>query len=180
VKVEVVMAERLRAAVLTVSDAGSRGERTDTAGPAVIELLTGARFDVVATALLPDEPHQIAEQLRRWADEERIGLIVTSGGTGLSPRDRTPEATLTVIDYAVPGIPETMRAAGLTSTPMSMLSRAIAGVRGNTLIVNVPGSERGAREGIGAVLPVLRHATEVLTRTMPDPEDHPVDRPGGS
>lgn len=164
-----------RAAVLTLSDAGARGARVDTAGPAVGELLAAVGFEVVATALLPDERAEIAAQLRRWADEDRVSLIVTTGGTGLSPRDRTPEATAAVLDYAVPGIAEAMRAAGLSSTPMAMLSRGVAGVRGHTLIVNVPGSERGARESLGAVLPVLGHAVEVLTGTMRQPDIHPVD-----
>ena len=151
----------MRAAVLTVSDRGSRGEREDTAGPAVSALLADAGFEVVERALLPDEPEQVSDQLRRWADDG-IALAVTTGGTGLAPRDRTPEATEAVLDYRVDGIAEAMRAAGLASTPTAMLSRAIAGVRGRTLILNLPGSERGTRENLAAVLPVLRHAVEQL------------------
>lgn len=153
---------RPRAAVLTVSDAGSRGERVDTAGPACVELLRGAGFEVVFTSVVADEPEEIAAHLRRWADTERVGVVVTTGGTGLGPRDRTPEATAGVCDYLVPGIGEAMRAASLAVTPMAMISRSIAGVRGGTLIVNLPGSERAARENLAVVLPVLEHATELL------------------
>jgi len=152
----------ISAVVLTVSDAGSRGERVDTAGPAVASLLAEAGFEVVQQALLADEPEQISAQLRRWADEDGVALAVTAGGTGLAPRDCTPEATAATLDYRVDGIMEAMRAAGLTSTPMAMLSRGLAGVRGGTLILNLPGSERGARESLAAVLPVLRHAVEQL------------------
>lgn len=151
-----------RAAVLTVSDLGSRGQRVDTAGPAVASLLVGAGFEVVEQVLLPDEPAQISAQLRRWADEADIALAVTTGGTGMAPRDRTPEATLAVIDYRVPGMEEAMRAASLTAVPTAMLSRAVCGVRGQTLIVNLPGSERAARENLTVLLPVLEHACSSL------------------
>ncbi|MBM4410271.1 MAG: MogA/MoaB family molybdenum cofactor biosynthesis protein [Chloroflexi bacterium] len=153
---------RHRAAVLTVSDLGSRGQRVDTAGPAVSALLAGAGFEVVEHALLPDEPEQIATLLSRWADEAGVAVAVTTGGTGLSPRDRTPEATLTVIDYRVPGMEEAMRAASLAVVPTAMLSRAVCGVRGQTLIVNLPGSERGARENLTVLLPILDHACSSL------------------
>ena len=152
----------MRAAVLTVSDAGSRGEREDTAGPAVASLLEEAGFEVVEQALLPDAPEKISAQLRRWADDDGLALAVTTGGTGLAPRDRTPDATAAVLDYRVEGMAEAMRAAGLASTPMAMLSRGLAGVRGRTLILNLPGSERGARENLTTVMPVLRHAVEQL------------------
>lgn len=153
---------RYRAAVLTVSDLGSRGERVDTAGPAVASLLAGAGFEVAAQVLLPDEPEQIAALLRRWADDGSIALAVTTGGTGLAPRDRTPEATLAVLDYRVPGMEEAMRAASVAVVPTAMLSRAVCGVRGRTLIVNLPGSERGARENLTILLPVLDHACASL------------------
>ncbi len=153
---------RHRAAVLTVSDLGSRGQRVDTAGPAVASLLAGAGFEVVERALLPDEPEQISALLRRWADEVGVALIVTTGGTGLSPRDRTPEATLAVIDYRVPGMEEAMSAASRAVVPTAMLSRAVCGVRGQTLIVNLPGSERGASENLTVLLPVLDHACSSL------------------
>ena len=155
-------ASKRRAAVMTVSDAGSRGERVDTAGPACQDLLRDAGFEIALTSIVPDEPAVIAELLRRWADDEHIAVIVTTGGTGLSPRDRTPEATADVCDYLVPGIGEAMRAASLEVTPMAMISRALAGVRGTTLIVNLPGSERGARENLAVVLPVLAHAVNLL------------------
>lgn len=150
------------AAVLTVSDRGSRGEAVDTAGPALERLLESAGFEVVARALLPDEPAAIESQLRTWADGLEVALVLTAGGTGLSPRDRTPEATAAALDYVVPGIAEVIRAAGLGSTPMSMLSRGLAGVRGRTLIINLPGSERGAAESLRAVLEVLPHALDQL------------------
>ncbi len=146
-----------RAAVLTVSDLGSRGEREDTAGPAVAELLAGADFEVAERAILPDEPDQIEALLRRWADED-LALVVTVGGTGLAPRDRTPEATMRVLDYRVPGMEEAMRTASVEKVPTAMISRAVVGVRGRTLIVNLPGSERAARENLEVVLPVLDHA----------------------
>ncbi|MDP6606106.1 MAG: MogA/MoaB family molybdenum cofactor biosynthesis protein [Dehalococcoidia bacterium] len=152
----------MKAAVLTVSDAGSRGQREDTAGPAAVVLIEGAGFEVAETALLPDEPDRVAAQLRAWADEQAVDLVLTVGGTGLSPRDRTPQATAAVIDYRAEGFEQAMRAAGLDSTPMAMLSRAVAGVRGSTLIINLPGSERGARENLEAVLPALAHAVEQL------------------
>ena len=151
-----------RAAILTVSDLGARGERVDTAGPAVARLLVGARFEVAEQAILPDEPEQIAALLRRWSDEVGVALVVTAGGTGLSPRDRTPEATLAVLDYRVPGMEESMRAASIAIVPTAMLSRAVCGVRGRTLIVNLPGSERAARENLGVILPVLVHACSSL------------------
>lgn len=156
------MPDTIRAAVLTLSDAGVRGERVDTAGPAAAELLRSAGFELAETAMLPDDQPQISALLVRWADEAQYGLVVTTGGTGLGPRDRTPEATAAVLDYRVDGIAEAMRAAGLASTPRAMLSRGLSGVRKRTLILNLPGSEPGARESLEAVLPVLHHAAEVL------------------
>lgn len=162
----------LRAGVLTVSDAGTRGERQDTAGPAVAAALAGAGFEVAERALLPDEPDEIEALLRRWSDEIGLALVVTAGGTGLAPRDRTPQATAAVIDYEVPGLAEAMRAAGRATTPFAALSRGLTGVRGRTLLLNLPGSERGATESIVAVLGVLRHACAQLS---PRPSD---DVPG--
>lgn len=151
-----------RAAVLTVSDSGSRGERVDTSGPVVVGLLREAGFEVVETAVLPDEPEQVAAWLIRGADVLDCALLVTTGGTGLGPRDRTPEATASVIEYRVEGMAEAMRAAGLATTPMAMISRGLCGVRGRTLIVNLPGSERGARENLTTVLPVLPHSIQLI------------------
>lgn len=152
----------LRVGILTLSDKASRGEREDTAGAAVRELLTGIGARVERYAVIPDERERIAATLRAWADAGDLDLIVTTGGTGLSPRDVTPEATLAVVDYLVPGMAEAMRAAGLQQTPMAMLSRGVCGVRGRTLIVNLPGSEKGARENLSVLLPVLPHAVETL------------------
>ena len=150
-----------RAAVLTISDLGARGEREDTAGPAVAALLVGAGFAVVEHALVPDEPDEIEERLLRWS-EAGVRLVVTAGGTGLGARDRTPEATLRVIDTRVPGMEEAMRAASTAIVPTAMLSRGVVGVCGRTLIVNLPGSERAARENLAVVLPVLGHACDQL------------------
>jgi molybdopterin adenylyltransferase len=152
----------LRVGILTLSDKASRGERMDTAGAAVRELITGIGAEVARYAVIPDERELIAATLRAWADAGDLDLIVTTGGTGLSPRDVTPEATLAVVDYLVPGMAEAMRAAGLRQTPMAMLSRGVCGVRGRTLIVNLPGSEKGVRENLSVLLPVLPHAVETL------------------
>ena len=163
----------IRAAVLTVSDKGARGERVDTAGPAVTEMLRGIGADVVETAIVPDDRAGIAAQLRAWADSAGVQLILTTGGTGLAPRDLTPEATLDVAERQVPGIPEVMREIGRKSTHLAAVSRSVAVTRGHTLIVNLPGSERGARESLAAVLDLLPHAVELL---QGEPmEQHPVD-----
>jgi molybdopterin adenylyltransferase len=148
--------------VLTLSDKGSRGERVDTSGPAVGEVVASIGGAVRRSALLPDDLDGIAELLRAWADAGDLDLILTTGGTGLAPRDVTPEATLRVVDRIVPGLAEVMRAEGLRQTVMASLSRGVAGVRGRTLIVNLPGSEKGVRESLTAILPVLPHAVETL------------------
>ena len=150
------------AAVLTVSDRASRGEFEDRAGPAVAALLRAAGFEVAAPAVLPDDAERISAWLRARADEDDAALVVTAGGTGLTPRDRTPQATEAVLDYRVDGIAEAMRAASIAVVPTAMLSRAVAGVRGRTLILNLPGSERGATENLEVVLPVLAHAVAQL------------------
>ena len=150
------------AAVLTVSDRSSRGERPDEAGPLAASLLEAAGYRVVETALVPDERPQIEAALIRLADEIHAALVVTTGGTGFSPRDVTPEATLAVCERLTPGIPEAMRAASLAITPRAMLSRAEAGIRGGTLIVNLPGSPKAARENLEAVLPALEHGLKML------------------
>ena len=151
-----------RAAVLTVSDRAAAGELEDTAGPAVAALLRRAGFEVAAPDVLPDDPDGIAAWLRGRADNDRVALAVTAGGTGLAPRDCTPQATAAVLDYHVAGIAEAMRAVSIAAVPTAMLSRAVAGVRGRTLILNLPGSERGARENLEVVLPVLAHAVAQL------------------
>ena len=158
------------AAVLTVSDRTSRGEFEDRAGPAVAALLRAAGFEVAAPSVLPDDAERISAWLRARADEDDAALVVTAGGTGLTPRDRTPQATEAVLDYRVDGIASAMRAASIAVVPTAMLSRAVAGVRGRTLILNLPGSERGATENLEVVLPVLAHAVAQLREA---PEERP-------
>ena len=150
------------AAVITVSDLGSRGLREDTSGPAVRAMLEEAGFSVVHTAIVPDEIAGIRAALCTCADEKRIDLIVTTGGTGLSPRDVTPEATLSVIEREIRAIPVAMWVEGLKHTPRAMLSRAVAGTRGGSLILNLPGSERAARENLSAVVGALEHAMHMI------------------
>ena len=150
------------AAVLTISDKGFRGERTDTSGPALRAMLEEAGWEVVHSALLPDEQEQIQAALIDCADRLRVNLVLTTGGTGFSPRDVTPEATLAVVEREARGIPEAMRAESLRITPRGCLSRSAAGIRGRTLIVNLPGSEKAARENLLAVLEPVRHGVDML------------------
>ncbi|MBR6028876.1 MAG: MogA/MoaB family molybdenum cofactor biosynthesis protein [Clostridia bacterium] len=150
------------AAVLTISDKGARGEREDLSGPAVRELLQEAGFEVRHTQIIPDEMDEIRAALIRCCDELGLALVLTTGGTGFSPRDVTPEATLSVIERETPGIPEAMRAESLRITPRGCLSRSRAGIRGRTLIINLPGSPRAAKENISAVLPAVSHGLEML------------------
>jgi molybdenum cofactor synthesis domain-containing protein len=156
------------AAVLTTSDQGAKGEREDTSGTIIKELLASVGANIVRYQVIPDDFDRIAENLRRWADGGEVQLIVTTGGTGLGPRDVTPQATLSVLDCEIVGIAEAMRAEGLRHTPMAMLSRAVAGVRGKTLIVNLPGNPKGVRENLTVVLPVLQHAVELLSGEFSD------------
>jgi len=150
-------------AVLTVSDKGAAGERVDRSGPEIVKILEEKGFQCAAREIVPDEQDRIADRLRRLADTGAVDLIVTTGGTGLAPRDVTPEATRAVIDREAPGFAEAMRAEGLRITPHAMLSRAVCGVRGRTLIINLPGSVKAVREGLAVILPALPHAMEILT-----------------
>ena len=150
------------AAVITISDKGARGERRDTSGPAVRAMLETAGFEVIYTNIIPDEREQIEEELIRCADERKIALVMTTGGTGFSQRDVTPEATLAVIERETRGIPEAMRWASLQITPRACLSRGAAGIRGKTLIVNLPGSEKAARENLAAVIAPIAHGMDML------------------
>ena len=152
------------AAVGTVSDRSSRQERPDASGPRVAEFLRSRGYDVVETALIPDERTEIVKTLKRLADDRKLSLVLTTGGTGFAPRDVTPEATEEACDRLTPGIPEAMRAASLKVTPHAMLSRGTAGIRGSTLVVNLPGSPKGAVENLAAVAEALPHALEILRR----------------
>ena len=144
--------------ILTISDKGSHGEREDTSGPQLQAMLSEQGFSVVAYAIVPDEIAIIQETLRTWVDEKKIDLILSTGGTGVSPSDLTPEATRAVLDREIPGIGEAMRLASLQKTPNAILSRGIAGIRKQSLIINLPGSKKAARENLEAVLPALQHA----------------------
>jgi molybdopterin adenylyltransferase len=156
------MANEIRAAVLTVSDRSARGEREDESGPVLAELLREAGAKVVAQEVVSDELEPLAAKLREMADREDVNLVLTTGGTGLSPRDNTPEATRAVLEREVPGIPEAMRAETLGQTPAAMLSRAACGTRSGALLVNLPGSPRAVRECFAVIRPVLAHAVSQL------------------
>lgn len=159
------MLKPMRAVVLTISDSAARHEREDVSGPTVMAELQAQQIEIVATEILPDERVQIAERLRYYADGGRADLLVTTGGTGFSPRDITPEATRDVIEREAPGLAELMRAESLKITPLAALSRAVCGTRGQTLIINLPGSVRGARENLAAILRLLPHAISLLTES---------------
>lgn len=152
----------VRAAVLTVSDRSARGERKDESGPVLAELLRAAGASVMAQEVVSDEPEPLAAKLRELADRADINLILTTGGTGLAPRDNTPEATRAIIEREVPGIPEAMRAETLGQTPTAMLSRAVCGTRSGALVVNLPGSPKAVRECFAVIRPVLAHAVAQL------------------
>lgn len=157
-------------AVLTLSDKGSRGEREDLSGPLIADMLKGINAEVKHSVIFPDEKEIIKEKLIEYS--ARVDLIITTGGTGLSPRDVTPEATLAVIDREIPGIGEIIRAEGMKKTPRSMLSRAIAGIRGQTLIINLPGSPKAVRENLEVILDVIPHAVEKIKGDTSDCARH--------
>ena len=149
------------AAVITISDKGYRGERVDTSGPNLVEILKNKGFDVTYTAIIPDEREMIREELAKCADELGIALVLTTGGTGFSPRDITPEATCAVADRNAPGIAEAMRYHSLSITPRGMLSRGVSVLRGKTLIVNLPGSPKAVQENLEYILPSLEHGVRI-------------------
>ncbi len=157
----------LRFGVLTVSDRSSRGERPDASGPALVEQIRRQGGEVVLQSIVPDDRKILQETLAAWSDREPVDVILTTGGTGFAPRDVTPEATRQVIEREAPGLAEAMRLDGRLHSPHAMLSRAVAGIRGRVIIINLPGSPKAAVEGLDVVLPVLEHAVQLLKE---DPE----------
>jgi len=156
------MATQIRAVVITVSDACSRGERKDASGELLAQLLKETGAEIVATKILSDDLDPLADKLREFADRDDVNLIITTGGTGLAPRDNTPEATLAVIEREASGLAEAMRNDTLKQTPMAMISRGVCGVRSGTLIINLPGSPKAVRESFVVIAPVLKHAIALL------------------
>ena len=162
----------IRFGILTLSDRSSRGERADASGPALANLIQAEGWSVVKQALLPDEESAIRELLTSWADGSEMDIILTTGGTGFSPRDVTPEATRAIIEREAPGLAEAMRAASLKVTPHAMLSRIVTGIRRKTLIINLPGSPKGAVENFQTVIPVLPHAVQLLQENPTSESTH--------
>jgi molybdenum cofactor synthesis domain-containing protein len=152
----------LRFAILTISDRSSRGERPDTSGPALEELIRSQGWQIVQQKIVPDEMDEIKDTLRAWSDGGEVDVILATGGTGFAPRDVTPEATCAVVERLTPGLDEAMRSASLKVTPHAMLSRAVSGIRNRTLIITLPGSPKGATENLQVVLPALEHAVKLL------------------
>ena len=162
----------LRFGILTLSDRSSRGERPDSSGPALVSLIQAEGWSVVKQSLLPDHEAAIREMLISWADDGEMDVILTTGGTGFSPRDVTPEATRAAIERDAPGLAEAMRAASLRVTPHAMLSRIVTGIRRKTLIINLPGSPKGAVENLQVILPVLPHAIQLLRQDPASESTH--------
>lgn len=158
----------MKAAIITSSDSGYAGEREDLSGPVIRELLEENGYEVVHSILLPDDRKMLAKEMARIADEGVAELLLTTGGTGFSPRDCMPEATADIVERPAPGIPEAIRAYSMTITPRAMLSRAAAGIRKSTLIINLPGSPKAVRESLEYILPALGHGLEILTGTASD------------
>jgi molybdopterin adenylyltransferase len=157
-----------RAGIITVSDKGSQGIRKDISGPAIAEMLIKSAFEICKSLIIADEKNEIKDAIIKLVDKENLDLILTSGGTGVSPRDVTPDATLEVIDRQIPGMAEAMRHESLNITPHAMISRAIAGIRGHCLIINLPGSPKGAKENLATILPTLKHAIEKIKGDQSD------------
>ena len=151
-----------RAVIITVSDRGASGKREDTSGPEIARMLEAAGLEIIGRRIIPDEKEMIRQMLLEWCDGGDADLILTTGGTGVSPRDVTPDATREVIDREIPGMAEAMRRQSAAVTPHAMISRALAGIRGRTLIINLPGSPKGARENLSVLLPALTHAIEKI------------------
>jgi molybdopterin adenylyltransferase len=164
----------MRVAILTISDRAARGERDDLSGPLLRKRVEAQGWIVVRSEVIADDQAGIETLLQEWADSGEVDLILSTGGTGFSPRDRTPEATLAVVDRLAPGLAEAMRAASLTITPHAMLSRAVAGIRAKTLIVNLPGSPRAADENLAVIMPAMPHAIDLLGE---DPDAEAGHRP---
>lgn len=158
----------IRAGVLTLSDKGAKGQRTDSSGKIIQEILNQAGIDIAVYDIIPDDKVLIEDVLIKWCDDLHLNLVVTTGGTGLSPRDVTPEATMSVINKRIPGIEEVMRMESLKKTPHAMLSRAVAGARNETLIINLPGSPNAVRDCLGVIIDALGHAVAKLGGDMSD------------
>lgn len=165
----------IRIGIVTVSDRSSHGDRLDVSGPALVKAASNQGWQVTRTTVLPDDIGQLMELLTEWADSGEMDIILTTGGTGFSPRDVTPEATQAVIQRPTPGLTEAMRAASLRITPHAMLSRATAGIRSHTLIVNLPGSPKGAIENLAVLVPVLPHAIQLLNEDPSAELGHQID-----
>ena len=158
--------------VLTSSDTGSAGKRVDTSGDAIVEMMDGAGHKVVDRVMMSDDIGPLSDQITAWCDSGKVDVVLTTGGTGLSSRDVMPQVTHALIDIEIPGMGEAMRAESLKVTKMAMISRAVTGARGSTLIINLPGSTGGVRDNLGVVLPVIEHAVEVLQDRQAG--DHPI------
>lgn len=152
----------IRAGIITVSDRSSRGIREDLSGPAIVAILKAISIDVYRVLIVPDEKDQIKNAIKEFADKDHLDLIITTGGTGVSPRDVTPDATLEIIDRQIPGMAEAMRYKSMPITPYAMISRAVAGIRSQSLIINLPGSPKGAKENLEVILSALKHAIEKI------------------
>jgi molybdenum cofactor synthesis domain-containing protein len=158
----------ITAGVITLSDKGSRGERVDLSGPEVTRILKEIGIETTCYEVVPDEADVIEKKLIEFVDDRKLDLVITTGGTGVSPRDVTPEATLRIIDREIPGMAEAMRRESMLKTPHAMISRALAGIRKTTLIINLPGSPRGVRENLAVILPTLKHAIEKIKGDQSD------------